>query len=320
MLKYLIVQLDDTSVSFCHYNNDKTEPCLIDLDVLKKVLFWSMKENLIVQFLYPDYQLPTDYTTVISGIDHADIVSSTCEDEELLKESEVVIFDTWAAINYFPFSQNQAYVIRTSFADLFSNGAFLNTILPKVSRLNVVITDMQSFNSEVEKQYSLFLDNFNEKIYQEYKNNHSVQVNILTDRMMLDSMNNCNAGVESITLAPNGKFYVCPGFYTDNLAEIGDVETGLDIKNPQLYKLDYAPICKICDAWHCKRCVWLNKKTTMEVNTPSREQCVISHIERNASRKLLSQIRKIGTFRLDNEIPAIDYLDPFENIINKQYI
>lgn len=314
MLKYLIVQLDDTSVSFCHYNNNRTARRLIDLDILKKGLFWSMKENLIVQFLYPDYQLPIDYKRVIGSIDHADIVSSTCEDEEMRTAADVVVFDTWATIDYYPFAQNQAYVIRTSFADLFYNGRLLNIILPKVSRLNVVITDMQNFNSEIEKQYALFLDNLDEKIYQEYKNNHGVQVNILTDRMMLDSMNNCGAGSETITLAPNGKFYICPGFYLDEASEAGNVTDGVTIKNYQLYQLDYAPICRICDAWHCKRCVWQNKKTTLEVNTPSREQCVIAHIERNASRILLSKIREIGTFLPDQEIPEVNYLDPFDKL------
>lgn len=317
MLKYLIVQLDDTSVSFCHYNNNRTARRMIDLDILKKGLFWSMKENLIVQFLYPDYQLPIDYKRVIGSIDHADIVSSTCEDEEMRTAADVVVFDTWATIDYYRFAQNQAYVIRTSFADLFYNGRLLNIILPKVSRLNVVITDMQNFNSEIEKQYALFLDNLNEKIYQEYKNNHGVQVNILTDRMMLDSMNNCGAGSETITLAPNGKFYICPGFYLDEASEAGNVTDGVTIKNYQLYQLDYAPICRICDAWHCKRCVWQNKKTTLEVNTPSREQCVIAHIERNASRNLMNRLRKHGDFLPEREqIKEINYLDPFELILN----
>lgn len=314
MLKYLIVQLDDTSASFCHYNNDKTGPSLIKLDILKKTLFWSMKENLTVQFLYPDYQLPADYKNIIADIDHADIVSSTCEDEELQNKADVIIFDTWAAINYFPFSQTQAYVVRTSFADLFTNGAFLNSILPRVSRLNVMITDIQNFSSDIEKRYSQFLDNLNVKIYHEYKNNHGVQVNILTDRMMLDSMNNCGAGVESITLAPNGKFYICPGFYLDGSADIGNPEIGLDIKNPQLYQIDYAPICRICDSWHCKRCVWQNKNATLEVNTPSHEQCVVSHIERNASMELLRELKKLPNFDLIKEINAVDYLDPFDKI------
>lgn len=318
MLKYLIIQLDDTSVSFCHYNNDRTEPSLTALEVLKKALFWAMKENLTVQFLYPDYQLPADYKNVIEGIDHADIVSSTCEDEELLNKADVVIFDTWAAISDFSFSLSQAYVVRTSFADLFVNGAFLNSILSRVSRLNIVITDIGNFTSDIEKRYSEFLDNLNNKIYQEYKDNHGIQVNILTDRMMLDSMNNCGAGVETITLAPNGKFYICPGFYIDGLAEVGCPEIGIDIKNPQLYQIDHAPICRICDSWHCKRCVWLNKKGTLEVNTPSREQCLVSHIERNASRKLLSKIREIGTFLPEKEIPEISYLDPFDKLLRMQ--
>ncbi len=317
MLKYLIIQLDDTSVSFCHYNNDKTKPRLIYLDVLKKVLFWSMKENLIVQFLYPDYQLPADYKNVIADIDHADIVSSTCEDEKMLTKANVVVFDTWAAINYFPFTQSQAYVIRTSFAELFSNVALLNTILPKVSRLNIVITDIQNFASDTEKRYSEFLDNLNVKICQEYKNNHDIQINIMTDRMILDSMNNCGAGEETITLAPNGKFYICPGFYFDGSNDVGDIDNGLEIKNPQLYQLDHSPICRICDAWHCKRCIWQNKKLTLEVNTPGREQCVMAHIERNASRNLLSKLREIGKFFPNKEIHEIDYLDPLEDILKK---
>jgi CXXX repeat peptide maturase len=290
---------------------------MIELNILKKALFWSMKENLTVQFLYPDYQLSADYKSVIADIDHADIVSSTCEDKELLDNADVVVFDTWAAINYFTFTQSQAYVIRTSFADLFTNGALLNTILPRVSRLNVVITDVQNFTSNKEQRYSQFLDNLNEKIYQEYKNNHGVQINILTDRIMLDTMNNCGAGDETITLAPDGKFYICPGFYLDGASNVGDIKNGLDIKNPQLYKLSYAPICRICDAYQCRRCIWLNKQSTLEVNTPSHEQCVMAHIERNASRKLLAKIRELGTFMPDKDIPEITYLDPFDKLQEK---
>ena len=133
-------------------------------------------------------------------------------------------------------------------------------------------------------------------------------------------MNNCNAGWENITLAPDGKFYVCPAFYQsdsqttieDKALAIGDLQNGLDIKNPQLYKLSHAPLCRNCDAYQCKRCVWLNRKTTFEVNTPSHEQCVVAHLERNASRKLLQSIRKHGEFIPEVDIKEINYLDPFD--------
>ena len=131
---------------------------------------------------------------------------------------------------------------------------------------------------------------------------------------MLYKMNNCGAGDTSITLAPNGKLYICPAFYYDDVNSfVGDLEKGADIRNKQLYRLEHAPICRHCDAWQCKRCIWLNRKTTHEVNTPSHEQCVVAHLERDVSRKLLNSIRQYGAILPDwEEIKEIDYLDPFE--------
>jgi len=131
--------------------------------------------------------------------------------------------------------------------------------------------------------------------------------------MMLKEMNNCGAGDTNITLAPNGKFYVCPAFYINNEEDgIGNIGHGLDIKNKQLYQLDHAPICSHCDAYQCKRCIWLNRETTLEVNTPSHEQCVVAHLERNASQNLLASIRKHGVFLPEMQIKEIVYLDPFD--------
>ena len=125
--------------------------------------------------------------------------------------------------------------------------------------------------------------------------------------------NNCEAGVKHVTVAPNGKFYICPAFYyEDETDSIGDIDSGLNVKNPQLYDLAHAPLCRNCDAYQCKRCVWLNRKTTLEVNTPSHEQCVVAHLERNASRNLLAKIRENGNFMPETQIKELDYLDPFE--------
>lgn len=89
------------------------------------------------------------------------------------------------------------------------------------------------------------------------------------------------------------------------------------IKNCQLYKLKYAPLCRECDAYQCKRCIFLNKKLTREVNIPSREQCVMAHIERNASRLLLLSLREHIVYMPQTEIKEIAYLDPFDNINKK---
>ena len=313
MIEYLIIQLDNTSTSYCHYGIERKERKLIPIDILKAGIKFGMMENLMIQFIYPDYSLPEGYAEVIESIDHNKIVSSLCEDEALKAEADVIVFHDWTGLSVAQLDEKKSYVLRTPKADFFDRYLFLKDVIAKVLRLNIVITDVETFTEEDFEKYKQILHTLSEHVEKEYVGGKSQQLNILTDRMMLDKMNNCNAGAANITLAPNGKFYICPAFFYENEDDcVGDLEQGLDIKNPQLYKLDYAPICRHCDAYPCKRCIWLNRKTTLEVNTPSHEQCVVAHLERNASRELLENIRKHGMFMPDIEIKEIDYLDPFD--------
>ena len=314
MIKYLVIPLTKSAVSYCHYERTFRNDDLIDIETLKKAIFWAMKENMNIQFLYPDSEIPEEYKSAINIIDHTSIISSTCEDENLIGCADIVVFDSWTAINDYPFSNNNCYVIRTDKAALFDNARFLGDILKKVDRLVIVLTNPEEFTDEDFDRYYTLLDSLIPVIVEELRNNHPVHFNLLTDRIFLNGMNNCNAGYESITLAPDGNFYICPAFYLDGSVPVGNIDNGLDIKNQQLLSLNHAPICRICDAWQCRRCIWLNRKTTLEVNTPSHEQCVIAHIERNASRRLLAEIRKIGEFIPEKEIPEIDYLDPFDKL------
>ena len=314
MLQYLIILIDETSTSYCHYENAKRKGNLIGLDTLKAGIRFGMMENLMIQFVYPDYELPSEYKEAIESIDHSKIVSSLCEDESLRDEADVIVYHDWTGLSFGKFEEGKSYVLRTAKADLYERYLFIKDVLPKVTRLNIVITDVETFTEEDFEKYKQILTVLSESLEKLYADGKVPQLNLLTDRMMLSAMNNCGAGDTNITLAPNGKFYVCPAFYYEDEANsIGDLEHGLDIKNKQLYKLDYAPICSHCDAWQCKRCIWMNRKTTLEVNTPSHEQCVLAHLERNASRDLLNNIRKHGSFLPEQEeIKEIDYLDPFD--------
>ena len=301
MLQYLIILLDDTSTSYCHYGNKKRRPKLIPLETLRQGIRFGMMENLMIQYIYPDYDLPSEYSEVIESIDHSKI-KPTAEDA-----------DVWVADSIKGVKADVPVVWRTAKETLLASTEDITEVLSKVPRLNIVLTDVETFGDDDFAAYKTFLNGLSEKIEQMYVDGKAPQLNLLTDRMMLEVMNNCGAGDTNITLAPNGKFYVCPAFYYENEAySIGDLGHGLDIKNKQLYKLENAPICRNCDAYQCKRCVWLNHKMTLEVNTPSHEQCVVAHIERNASRELLQNLRKKGEFLPDQEIKEIDYLDPFD--------
>lgn len=301
MLQYLIILLDDTSISFCHYQTLKTERRLIPLETLKKGIRFGMMENLMIQFIYPDYELPKEYQEVIETIDHSKIKPQ--------KDGA----DVWVTDNVEEISSDVPVVLRINKEYLFAHKREIAEAIGKISRMNIVLTDVETFIDDDFTQYKSLLEKLSDSLEQLYVRGETPQLNLLTDRMMLSKMNNCGAGDTNVTLAANGRFYVCPAFYYENESDmIGDLDNGHEIKNKQLYRLDHAPICSHCDAWQCKRCIWLNRKTTLEVNTPSHEQCVMAHLERNASRVLLQNIRKHGTFLPETEIKKIDYWDPFD--------
>ena len=280
------------------------------LDTLRQGIRFGMMENLMIQYVYPDYELPAEYSDVIEGIDHSKIKSLPLTPP---KEGRMDA-DVWVTESIKDIKAEVPVVWRTDKQNLYNSEADIIKALDNVPRLNVVLTDVETFTDKDFEKYKQLLSAIAKHIEKLYAEGRAPQLNLLTDRIMLQKMNNCGAGDTTITLAPNGKFYVCPAFcYEDETDSIGDLEHGLDIKNKQLYKLEYAPICRHCDAYQCKRCIWLNRKTTLEVNTPSHEQCVLAHLERNASRESLNNIRKHGTFLPEQEdIKEIGYLDPFD--------
>lgn len=303
MLQYLNILLDDSAVSFCHYESEK-EQRLMSIDTLRAGIRFAMMENLMIQYVYPDNPLPEEYYSVIESIDHFNIKRNG-------EDSDVCVVENW---DFSKANGNIPIVVRTTKEDFFQKYQLLNGVITQAKRINIIIKNVDSFNNDDFEEYKRILYALGEEVEHAYINGLNPQLNIITDRIMLKGMNNCGAGVRNITLAPNGRFYVCPGFYYDDEADcIGDLENGLDIKNKQLYRLDHAPICRHCDAYQCKRCIWLNRKTTLEVNTPSHEQCVLAHLERNASRELVLNIRKHGTsLSMLEDINEIDYLDPFD--------
>ena len=316
MLQYLIIVIDDTSVSFCNYESLKTERKLISLNDLKNGIMFAMKQNLMVQFVFPNYNLPLDYKKTIESIDNNKIVPAITND----KNADIFVFNELKELSNYDFSEKseKVFVVRTSKTAFFEAYRNIIPVLHKVIKLNIVFTDIESFTDNDIKLYKEILNELEIAIIENCENSKFPQLNLLTDRIMLDKMNNCNAGVENITLAPNGKFYICPAFYYDNENDcVGSLKNGLEINNKQLYKIEFAPICRNCDAYQCKRCLWLNRKTTHEVNTPSREQCIISHIERNGSKDLLEELHPYDAF-LDKDIKAIDYLDPYDNIFKNK--
>lgn len=324
-LQYLVILLDDTSVAYCHTNNPLTERRLMSLETLRKAIRFGMKQNLMIQYVYPDYDLPEEYNTLIESIDHVKI------------GRDVRVYNGVPAA-----VASKNAVLRLTTGEFIARQYDIAALLPQVERLNICLTDIETFRDEQTEEYKKALEtltkvvaNLLTKQVADTEHPHfegaggvgsGVSLNILTDRLSLTEMHNCEAGIGNITVAPNGKFYLCPAFYYDERLgisnrmnhstkdasrSVGDVDSGLNIPNKQLLQLDHAPLCRKCDAYHCHRCIWLNDRLTMDANTPSHQQCVLAHLERNASRELQQMLAAQG-LHTGNEIPEIDYLDPFD--------
>lgn len=308
-LQYLVILLDDTSVAYCHANNPLTERNLMPIDTLRKAILFGMKQNLMIQFVYPNYELPAEYSELIETIDHVRI------------GRDIQISDGMPSM-----IKSRFMVLRLTMTEFIKHQYDISVLIPCLHQLTICLTDIEHFNDSLIDDYKKALNTLNTTLVKQHEHEEKTSINILTDRLQLTEMHNCEAGIGNITLAPNGKFYLCPAFYYDEQMgisnrmnhktkdasrSVGDLDNGLDIPNKQLLQLDHAPLCRICDAYHCNRCIWLNQKLTWDNNTPSRQQCVISHLERNAARDLQLQLKEAG-YQVTNEIKEITYLDPFE--------
>ena len=170
MLKYLIIQLDDTSASFCHYPN-KHQKSLIPLEVLKGGLVWGLKENLMVQFVYPDYELPKDYLDVIDSIDHIDIAHAHMK-------ADVSIFDGVHSLSTLKTSVFTHAILRITKNELFNNIVGVKEALEKQTSLNIVITDIDTFNDTDFESYKKVLTELSSIVEKKIVSNKQVNINL----------------------------------------------------------------------------------------------------------------------------------------------
>lgn len=184
-------------------------------------------------------------------------------------------------------------------------------ILPFVSRININLVHVDySFDlKEYEKQLQLIGD----ILFEYFRKGICKEIRQLTDRIFSEKMNNCFAGEKNITLAPDGKFYFCPAFYFDGSLDI-DFE-----KSQKLTMLSKSPGCDCCDAYQCNRCIYKNYVGTGELNTPTKIQCTIAHLERKCSAELLKRLQEQNIFNHKYyNIPPLEYDDPLEQFNKKR--
>lgn len=190
---------------------------------------------------------------------------------------------------------------------------FLNNV--KTQRINIILMSLDEWSENTIRDYKKQLELISQKLFEQFLISKPADINVLTDIFQNIKINDCGSGANSFAVAPNGKIYVCPAFYFNDIDEaIGDLENGVTNEMKNLMHIENSKICCDCDAYQCKRCLYLNKKMTSEINTPPKIQCMVSHTERNVSRELELKLIKENLIDPSNFISRINYMDPLDKI------
>jgi len=319
MLKYVNVLLANTAVSFCHYENanfDKTE--WISKELLIKIIDYCKNQNLLINFIFPRDDAPVEILELIGKTEHLKIApyKALVDATAIVLEPSDFNEADWSN----SFFDNKIIILRVNKNEIKKISSLLEKLENKYTKITLVLTDIESYNDEYIEIYKEELEKTEDWLFRQYKNVKETlpEINFVSDLWFSEQMNNCNAGVNHYTFAPDGKFYICPAFYNNGGQNIGDLSE-INVKNHHLFSLEFAPLCNICDAFHCKRCIFLNYLLTEEFNTPSYQQCRLAHVERECSRKLLERLKKSNQLFLQiRPINSINYSDPMERIISKE--
>ena len=312
--KHLYFIMSDDAVECCDYSSNSTVGAVMSEEVAKSGLEFCEKnfyKPVILNSKSQDNIIDLDRFSTISRIE-------LCHNDIKLPYSN---YDKYVVIDsreVTEFKGNEIVLLNIHEESFPVLADMVTKLLPICQRINII------FKFEFQRRFSTIykeqLELMIAEIVSYLKRKEFREINILTDRLFLDEMNNCNCGVHNYALAPNGKLYICPAFYFNSPEDyIGDIETGITkYKLADMLSLSNSPLCKRCDAYQCNRCVLLNRKKTREFNTPGSAQCIKSHIERNASMKLLQILHKEKIeYGADIEIPVIDYSDPIECVIEE---
>lgn len=315
-MEYILILLQHNSPSFCYYNYSSPEISpdkIMSLEDFRNAIQFANKNNLKITILHGIQGMTEPYLLMLEGLEYSVITPVGCTKTY---DNQIYIVDydgndeMFCEISSASFQNIILRLESKYFRDLVE---IIQRHLIRFKRLNLFIKDIETLSSNKLNEYREVLQTIAEITYENIILGKNPELNFVTDRMFLNKMNNCDAGIKHITIAPNGVFYLCPGFYYDDIKKsVGSLETGIEIIGNNLLSLENAPICNICDALHCKRCIYLNKKMTFELNTPSHEQCVLSHFERNETKRMVDNLRRFERFSHISHIPHIGYLDPFE--------
>lgn len=272
MNKYLVICLDSRMTPYCNYKKTNKTPQKMAETVINQALEFAKGDHFIPIFW------GNDLSIVPSG-NYIQIVDSS---NKKIGTNNWVIFDNNVNNN-----------VRARIAILLVNKSNIKNLFYFVKKLievnnackiNITLQEITEFEDKDLETYKKQLIQISElllKCDKETDINVFDKIAAVTDKIKTD-IPSCEAGINSFVVMPNGKIYICPGFYyLEEDVSVGDLERGINFSYAAELMSNSSEECGHCKNYNCRRCVYANKINTNEYTIPPSIQCRISQVEQD---------------------------------------
>lgn len=313
-IKNLYFLLDSQFITFCQNEKKSFRFEKMDNQLILDGLKYASENFFDITFIHSkdnfSYIEETEYSNYL--IHHIIPIKFYKEANKLKKVTWVIEKSTVET----SFNLINNCILNISENDICNLMFYINKIYNKVKRINInIINITPNFDLILYKQQLIELKDLIKKLYS--NTGFFLEVNVLTDLLLINVHDNCKAGETSFTLGADKNLYVCPASYSEGSGnKIGSLDFGLiNHKDSHLYKNEFRPLCTLCTSYQCVNCVYLNKLSTNEVNVAPSYQCKKAHIEQEVAFALRNELEENESYQ---EIALPSCYDPIIQLMNKE--
>lgn len=282
--KFLYILASDDAVPFCEYSSSGDRSHSISEDTLSAALDMCKKHFFSPVIVQPRLDGRVEFV----GNDSVDVTNIASVSGSDVRTGDIIVYQG----GEMPRS-SEIGILTLDRADLSKLAAWASDILPVTGRLNLFVVDKGGLTEEelsvYEEQLRRVALNLRNLIQQGLRR----EMNVLTDSAYLNHPEDCGAGRDSMTLAPDGRLYPCPAFYFHRpefcLGEIREFPSHEQAISESCARCK-SPSCRDCTALACTRCPFGNVQHTLHLNVPTETRCFANAVEARVSKWLREQL------------------------------